>query len=134
VKRIFPNGTPKSAIVNSVAVLVRQLDESRAWVVTVEEFRRPRTNQQNAFLWGVVYPCVIEAGNLEGWTPNDLHEYFLGECFGWETLEGMGRKKVKPVKRSSRLNKQEFSDYLEFISAKCADMGIVIPEPNEPTE
>jgi hypothetical protein len=134
VKRIFPNGTPKSAIVNSVAVLVRQLDESRAWVVTVEEFRRPRTNQQNAFLWGVVYPCVIEAGNLDGWTPNDLHEYFLGECFGWETLEGMGRKKVKPVKRSSRLNKQEFSDYLEFISAKCADMGIVIPEPNEPTE
>jgi len=130
VKRIFPNGTPKSAIVNSVAVLVRQLDESRAWVVTVEEFRRPRTNQQNAFLWGVVYPCVIEAGNLEGWTPNDLHEYFLGECFGWETLEGMGRKKVKPVKRSSRLNKQEFSDYLEFISAKCADMGIVIPEPS----
>ena len=130
MKRIFPNGTPKSAIVNSVAVLVRQLDESRAWVVTVEEFRRPRTNQQNAFLWGVVYPCVIEAGNLEGWTPNDLHEYFLGECFGWETLEGMGRKKVKPVKRSSRLNKQEFSDYLEFISAKCADMGIVIPEPS----
>ena len=134
MKRIFPNGTPKSAIVNSVAVLVRQLDESRAWVVTVEEFRRPRTNQQNAFLWAVVYPSVIEAGNLEGWTPNDLHEYFLGECFGWETLEGLGRKKVKPVKRSSRLNKQEFSDYLEFISAKCADMGIVIPEPNEPTE
>jgi hypothetical protein len=134
MKRIFPNGTPKSAIVNSVAVLVRQLDESRAWVVTVEEFRRPRTNQQNAFLWGVVYPCVIEAGDLEGWTANDLHEYFLGECFGWETLEGLGRKKVKPVKRSSRLNKQEFSDYLEFISAKCADMGIVIPEPNEPTE
>jgi hypothetical protein len=134
VKRIFPNGTPKSAIVNSVAVLVRQLDESRAWVVTVEEFRRPRTNQQNAFLWGVVYPCIIEAGNLEGFTPNDVQEWFLGECFGWQTLEGLGRKKVKPVKRSSRLNKQEFSDYLEFISAKCADMGIVIPEPNEPTE
>ena len=134
MKRIFPNGTPKSAIVNSVAVLVRQLDESRAWVVTIEEFRRPRTNQQNAFLWGVVYPCIIEAGNLEGFTPNDVHEWFLGECFGWQTLEGLGRKKVKPVKRSSRLNKQEFSDYLEFISAKCADMGIVIPEPNEPTE
>lgn len=129
MKRIFPNGTPKSVIVNSVAVLVRQLDESRAWVVTVEEFRRPRTNQQNAFLWGVVYPCVIEAGNLEGWTANDLHEYFLGECFGWETLEGLGRKKVKPVKRSSRLNKQEFSDYLEFISMKCGELGFTIPEP-----
>jgi len=135
VKRIFPNGTPKSAIVNSVAVLVRQLDESRAWVVTVEEFRRPRTNQQNAFLWGVVYPCVIEAGNLEGWTPNDLHEYFLGECFGWETLEGFGRKRMRPIKRSSKLTKQEFSEYLTFLEIRCDYMGIRIPEPvYEPTE
>jgi len=129
MKRIFPPNTRKAAMVESFTVLLRQVDETRAWVVTIEEFKRPRTDQQNRFLWGVVYPCVIEAGNLEGWTPNDLHEYFLGECFGWETLEGMGRKKVKPLKRSSRMNKQEFSDYLEFISMKCADMGIVIPEP-----
>ena len=129
MKRIFPPNTRKSAMIESFAVLLRQVDETRAWVVTVEEFKRPRTDQQNRFLWGVVYPCVIEAANLEGWTANDLQEYFLGECFGWETLEGMGRKKVKPLKRSSRMNKQEFSDYLEFISMKCADMGIVIPEP-----
>jgi hypothetical protein len=130
MKRIFPNGTPKSAIVNSVAVLAKQIDESRAWVVTIEEFRRPRTNQQNAFLWGVVYPCIIEAGNLEGFTAQDVHEWFLGECFGWQTLEGLGRKKVKPLKRSSKLNKQEFSDYLEFISMKCGELGFTIPEPS----
>ena len=66
---------------------------------------------------------------LAGWQRDDLHEYFLGECFGWETLQGFGRKRMRPLKRSSALNKQEFTDYLEFISQRCAELGIVIPEP-----
>jgi len=67
---------------------------------------------------------------LRGWNRDDLHDYFLGECFGWETLEGFGRKRMRPLKRSSALNKQEFSDYLLFLETKCMDMGIVIPEPS----
>jgi len=105
----------------------------KPFAVTVEVWKKPRTNQQNAYLWGVVYPAVIEGGGeaLGGWTRDDLHDYFLGECFGWETLEGFGRKRLRPLKRSSTLNKQEFTDYLMFIEAKCADMGIVIPQPYE---
>jgi hypothetical protein len=53
----------------------------------------------------------------------------VGEWGGWETLEGFGRKRMRPIKRSSKLNKQEFSDYLLFLETRCADMGIVIPEP-----
>ena len=49
--------------------------------------------------------------------------------FGWETLEGFGRKRMRPLRRSSALNKQEFSEYLMFLETKCLDMGIVIPEP-----
>jgi hypothetical protein len=105
----------------------------KPFAVTVEVWKKPRTNQQNAYLWGVVYPAVIEGGGeaLGGWTRDDLHDYFLGECFGWETLEGFGRKRLRPLKRSSTLNKQEFTDYLMFIEAKCVDMGIVIPQPYE---
>ena len=58
------------------------------------------------------------------------YEYFLGEIYGWETLQGFGRKRLKPVKRSSRMTKTEFMDYLEQISQRCANMGIVIPEPS----
>jgi hypothetical protein len=36
---------------------------------------------------------------------------------------------MRPLKRSSALDKQEFSDYLLFLETKCLDMGIVIPEP-----
>jgi hypothetical protein len=131
VKRIFPRGTRSDAMASVVARMVSNLDPNKTWAVEVTEWRRPRTNQQNKFLWGVVYPAILEGGGeaLRGWTRDDLHDYFLGECFSWETLEGFGRKRMRPLKRSSTLNKQEFSDYLLFLETKCMEMGIVIPEP-----
>ena len=132
VKRIFPKGTRPDAMAAAVARMVANLDPLKTWAVEVTEWRRPRTNQQNKFMWGVVYPAIIEGGGeaLRGWTRDDLHDYFLGECFGWETLEGFGKKRLRPLRRSSALNKQEFSDYLLFLETKCMDMGIVIPEPS----
>jgi hypothetical protein len=130
VKRIFPPNTPPEQIATAVLRMVERLPAGPL-AVTVEPWKKPRTNQQNAYLWGVVYPAIIEGGGeaLKGWNRDDIHEYFLGECFGWETLEGFGRKRMRPMRRSSALNTQEFGDYLLFIEARCVDMGIVIPEP-----
>lgn len=131
MKRIFAKGTTQEQLANAAIRMVQGLSPNKTWAIEITEWRKPRTNQQNAFLWGVVYPAVLEGGGeaLAGWNRDDLHEYFLGECFGWETLEGFGRKRLRPLKRSSALTKQEFSDYLLFLETRCADMGIVIPEP-----
>jgi hypothetical protein len=131
MNRVFPKGTTTEQFATAVVQMVKSLEPDRVWCIQVLEWKIPRTNQQNAFLWGVCYPCVLEGGGeaLAGWTRDDLHEYFLGECFGWETLEGFGRKRQRPLKRSSKLTKQEFSDYLLFLETRCAEMGIVIPEP-----
>lgn len=89
-----------------------------------------RSLEQNSYLWGVCYETILEHGLKEqGWRNEDLHEYFLGEHFGWETLEGMGRKRMRPIKRSSGLNKMEFVDFIAFIHQKAAEMGVYIPEP-----
>jgi hypothetical protein len=89
-----------------------------------------RSVQQNRYLWGVVYPTILgELHDMEGWRNEDLHEYMLGECFGWETLEGFGRKRIRPINRSSNLTKPEFVDYVAFIQQKMAEIGIEIPDP-----
>jgi len=131
VKRIFAKGTTSEQLANAAIRMVQGLSPDKTWAIEVTEWKKPRTNQQNAFLWGVAYPAILEGGGeaLAGWTRDDLHEYFLGECFGWETLEGFGRKRMRPLKRSSALTKQEFSEYLNFLEGRCMDMGIVIPEP-----
>jgi len=131
VKRIFAKGTTPEQLANAAIRMVQGLSPDKTWAIEVTEWKKPRTNQQNAFLWGVAYPAILEGGGeaLAGWTRDDLHEYFLGECFGWEMLEGFGRKRMRPLKRSSALTKQEFSEYLNFLEGRCMDMGISIPEP-----
>ena len=132
MRRVIARGTPPDQIANAIANMVSRLDPAQSWQITVEAFKPKRSDQQNAFLWGVVYPSVLEGGGeaLRGWTTNDLHEYFLIEAWGSEVIEGFGRKRHKPLRRSSKLTKQEFSDYLAIIEAKCAELGIHIPEPN----
>lgn len=101
-------------------------------LVTVEPVKSVRSLEQNAYLWGVCYRTILEEGGLgeQGWRAEDLHEYFLGECFGWETLEGFGRKRLRPVRRSSKMSKTEFSDYIMVVHQKAAELGIVIPDPD----
>lgn len=108
------------------------LPMDRAWRVEVKETKGTRSALQNAYLWGVVYPEILK--HLPGWDADDLHEYFLGEHFGWEVLEAFGRKRMRPIRRSSKLNKMEFADYVNFIQRRAAELGVYIPDPNEFTQ
>jgi hypothetical protein len=132
MRRVIARGTPPDQIAASISTMVSRLDPAQSWQISIEAFKPKRSDQQNAFLWGVVYPSILEGGGetLRGWTTTDLHEYFLIEAFGSEVIEGFGRKRHKPIRRSSKLTKQEFSDYLALIEAKCAELGIHIPEPS----
>jgi hypothetical protein len=132
MRRVIARGTPPDQIAASISTMVSRLDPAQSWQISIEAFKPKRSDQQNAFLWGVVYPSILEGGGetLRGWTTTDLHEYFLIEAFGSEVIEGFGRKRHKPIRRSSKLTKQEFTDYLAMIEAKCAELGIHIPEPS----
>jgi len=132
MNRIFPKGTPADQIAQAVSVLLRGLDFKKSWKVSIEEFRPKRSNQANAYLWGVVYPCFLEGANgmLDGWEKEDLHQFFLMQHFGEETLEIGDRTYCRPFRGSSNLNREEFTEYLEFLSRKAAELGIVIPEPS----
>jgi len=91
-----------------------------------------RSNDQNALLWAL-YDDILKQGGetLGGWTSADLHEYLLGEHFGWQVHEAFGAKRQKPMRRSSRLTKTEFSDYIAFIVQRMAEHGIVLQLPGD---
>lgn len=130
---ILPKKIPREHVILRVASFLKMLDPTKAWRVEINEFKSRRTLQQNAYLWGVVYPTVIKAGGemLAGWTSDDLHEYFLGEYHGWETIQGFGKKRLRPIKRSSRLTISDFMKFLEFIQRRMAEHGVYIPDPNQ---
>ena len=96
--------------------------------VSVEQYQRRRSDDQNRYLWGVVYATLRDA---TGQDADDWHEYMLGEWAGWEECELFGRKRLKPKRRSSKLSTGEFADYIAFIQQRAAENGIYIPDPNE---
>jgi hypothetical protein len=96
--------------------------------VEVKPYKPARSSEQNRYLWGVVYPAFLAV--LEGWDARDVHEYLLGECFGWQRVQGLGKIRVKPLKRSSKLDKAEFSQYVDYCIRKGAEHGVNVPEPD----
>lgn len=118
-------------MLDKIIRFVHKLDPSKRWKVSIEPYVKRRSTSQNAYLWGVCYPTILKAGQLEGWTAEDLHEFFLGSHFGWEKFEGFGMVKMKPMRRSSKLTTVEFMDYVAHIQQFMAERGVYIPDPNE---
>lgn len=125
---ILPKLMSREGTIARIARVLETLAQETAWCIEVKEHKPRRSDAQNRYLWGVVYPTVLKAGKLEGWTAEEVHDYCLGEHFGWETVTGLGRRKIRPIRRSSRLNKQEFSDYIAFIQRRMSEHGIYIPD------
>ncbi len=103
------------------------LSLDKPWLITIEEKKPLRSDHQNRYLWGVCYREVCK--HLEGFDAEDVHELMLGEWAGWEVVEAFGKKRQRPIRRSSKLNKQEFADFVDFIQRYMAEKGIFIPDP-----
>lgn len=121
----IPKGGDLSKVVACASALLRD----KGIKVTLQEHRKSRSDQQNRYLWGVCYPKILQ--HLPGWDAEDLHEFCLGEWSGWEILEGLGRRRMKPLRRSSKLTTLEFMDFVSHIQRTMAERGIDVPDPNE---
>src|SRR5690606_14518566 len=82
---VLHKDSSRERVLERLIGFLRTLPTSKAWRVEVVEYRRRRSQEQNAYLWGVCYATILREGGeaLGGWTADDLHEYFLGEWSGW---------------------------------------------------
>lgn len=91
-----------------------------------------RTNDQNALIHALFDDTINLGGEaLGGWTREDVKEWALGEYWGWEEHKAFGRTRLKPKRRSSRLTKQEMSDFIEWYVRTMAGHGIVLSLPGD---
>jgi hypothetical protein len=123
---------PRETRVASISKFLLGLSLDCGWEITVKRHQKKRSQAQNNFLWGCVYPTILKSGHehLRGWTDKDLHEYFLELHFGTEVLHLNGRDFERPMKRSSKLSTQEFMDYVGRIQMEMAQIGIFVPDPD----
>ena len=119
--------------VSRVSAFLSGLDFSKTWEVKWGQPRR--TNKQNNYLWGVVYPTLAEGLSEEykaHITSDHVHEickkHFMPkiEVPGIKTIISMSTTELC---RSG--NKDAFQDYVLRIQEMAARKGIYIPDPNE---
>lgn len=111
---------------------IAQMLETCAVRISVDAIGNRRSQQQNALLW-VLYTDILKKGGevLRGWTKEDLHEMFLIEHFGSHEIRLGKRRRLKPNRRSSKLSKLEFSDFVDFIVRYMAEQGVVLRLPGD---
>jgi hypothetical protein len=129
---ILPVMLPRDRVVERIASALLALPIEQGWRVEIHEHKSTRSSQQNRLLWSL-YDQIIKKGGeaMQGWGREDLHEFFLIHHFGSETRTLFGKKRLTPVRRSSRLSKKEFSDFVDAIDRFMAERGLVLEMPNE---
>lgn len=96
--------------------------------IVIKSWRR--TNQQNRYLWGVVYPTFVEYRQEQGeeFTTEMAHVFFTLK-FLRKTVVNMSTGEIlgTTVPSTTKLNTSEFAEYIDKIVAWLADYGIVVP-------
>ena len=105
--------------------------------VSSKPWKKTRSNEQNALLFGVVYPPIAEA---MGYTVEDIHEYMLGRHFGWvdakvpktpRNPEGLESRPFRTTTRDENgkrnvLSTVEFSRFLDTVERVAAQAGVFV--------
>ena len=102
----------------------------------IKKIQKQRTNEQNAYLWGCVYPMVKEGMLYAGWEDildeEDAHE-FCKSKFGNRKIVNRDTGEVENIPHStSKMDTVEFSTYINSIRDWSSEyLNINIPDPNK---
>lgn len=105
------------------------------YIFTVTPNRKTRSNQQNAYLWGIVYPAVLFGLQDAGWEITDeeqVHEYCKQAFAAREVINKDTGEVLSLPSSTARMQTAEFNVYVDKIKAFALEyLNITIPEPNE---
>lgn len=88
----------------------------------VEIGPRNRTVEQNNKLWAI----LTEISEATGFTTNQWHEQFKKNFLPNQYIDLPDGSIIESRKSTTKLNKNEFSDFIEKIYVYCAEQGLVI--------
>lgn len=101
-------------------------------VVTAEIKKKRRSLDQNAYMWTVVIPFVMDIFKDHGTLVDaeDCHTYLKMHVGKLKTLMTDPGGDMKTILRSTAsLSTIEFNEYIESIARWAASWGYVLPEP-----
>lgn len=93
--------------------------------VVVRKRRSQRSNQANAYYWGVVIALIADHC---GYEPAEMHEALAMKFLRTEDCPITGAPRRR---RTPKLNTKEFTDYVDACIRFAAELGVVVPEAGQ---
>lgn len=125
-----PNGRLRFDLPAQVTAYCRATCAGQRVDVEIRPRKGRRSDRQNRAFWAALTPWAKGLG----YTAVELKDELLGLLWGTEAYVSRltGETLRRPVKgHSSRLTMGEFSELFEFMVLKAAEMGYVMPLPEE---
>jgi hypothetical protein len=112
---------------DAIRDLVGKLDVSKPWSITVEPYRKKRTNSQNALL----HKWFDIIGRDTGYAAAEIKEIYRDMFLGTMPRDFGGE--VRDVRRSTAdLKSEEFSEFMDRVYQHAtASLGVLLPLPEE---
>lgn len=103
---------------------VSKLDQHKVWNVDISEFKSKRSIAQNKLYWS--WMGIL--GKEIGATKDDMHREFSIRFLGPELFVVDGKQYVG-AKSTTKLNVEEFTEFLTKVNATALTLGITLPTP-----
>lgn len=102
--------------------------------IEVKKVRKPRSNDQNGWLWGCIYPMLLEALNDAGWefvTTEQVHEFFKAQMTADKVINKHTGEIIQFPGSTATMDTVTFSTYCEKLREYGREfLGVEIPDPD----
>ena len=95
------------------------------YMLSLEEWKSKRSLNQNALYW----KWLQIIGDELGYYKDELHEEFIEAFSDIYTIKGLDGKPKQKRLRTSKMNVQQMSTYMDRIQQFAAEQGIMLPQP-----
>lgn len=101
----------------------------------ITRVRKPRTMDQNGWLWGCIYPMLLDALLDAGWeftNCEEVHEYFKNMLTAKQVVNKYTAEVVTFPGSTATMDTVAFSSYCEKLREYGSEyLGIDIPDPDK---
>lgn len=102
--------------------------------VVVKKVRKPRSNDQNGWLWGCIYPMLLEALLDAGWefvTVEQVHEFFKSQMTADQVVNKHTGEIITFPGSTATMDTLTFSTYCEKLREYALEyLNLEIPDPD----
>ena len=103
--------------------------------ISIKTVRKPRTNDQNGWLWGCIYPMLLDALNEAGWEFTDseqVHEFFKSQMTSDKVVNKHTGEIIEFPGSTSQMDTLTFATYCEKLREYGNEfLNIEIPDPDK---